>query len=108
MDAADDAYKAVLANTNQKQQMHYTKELPYALDQMQAVEENRVEFLRQLLSKFARGQLEMMPALQTILTKIATAAELIDKSEDSRLFVQSNKTGQGIPPAINYENPWVS
>lgn len=100
--AGDTEYKDMLKTTNSKQHEYYNTEMPNLLNEFQQFEEERIEYTKGSLSRYAALLSELPPVHQASADSCTKAAEKVDHTHDINTFVQENKTGVTPPPAIEY------
>jgi len=100
---SDAEYQSILKKTNEAQQLHYTKELPSAIDILQSLEEKRVDFIKETFESFTSMYSISFADIQENLGSLKNTCLLINKLANHQQFVQNNKRSQAIPADIIYE-----
>lgn len=100
--AADLEYKDTLKATNTKQADFYTTEMPHLLNEFQQFEEERINFTKTTITKYATLLLELPPIHQQTSDDVSKDGNNIDASLDVNKFTQENKTGVTPPPPMEY------
>lgn len=101
---SDQEYKDVLKTTNTKQQDYYHSEMPHLLNEFQQFEEERINFTKNMLSKYANLLLELPPVYLQTSEDVSKEAGKMDASLDVNRFTNENKTGITPPPPIEYQS----
>eukprot|EP00026_Physarum_polycephalum_P006093 Phypoly_transcript_06134.p1 GENE.Phypoly_transcript_06134~~Phypoly_transcript_06134.p1 ORF type:complete len:485 (+),score=114.94 Phypoly_transcript_06134:175-1629(+) len=101
---SDQEYKDVLKTTNTKQQDYYHSEMPHLLNEFQQFEEERINFTKTMLTKYANLLLEMPPVYLQTSEDVSKEASKMDASLDVNRFTNENKTGVTPPPPIEYQS----
>jgi len=100
--AADKEYQSVLSATNQKQNEYYTNTMPTLLKDFQQFEVERLEFMKDLMTKFATLNAQTSPAYSSYTETITSASSSISIPGDIQAFSKENKTGVTVPADIQY------
>lgn len=100
---AENEYKDVVRQTNERQSAVYTREMPALLKDFQAFEEERVNFVHDKLSKYAEYVLAWPKAYEDAGNKCRDAAAAVSASADIAAYVQDNRTGRSAPRDISVE-----
>lgn len=103
-DKADAEYQKILAATNDTHSRHYAEVLPKAFNALQASEEQRVDFTKNIFVKYADLLLNEQPEITACLEKMMVAAKKVNKTEDSLQLVITQRTNEKTPPPIAYVN----
>ncbi|KAI3634399.1 hypothetical protein MIR68_008003 [Amoeboaphelidium protococcarum] len=104
---ADEEFQKVLAITNSKQSQFYEKDLPKVLDGMQSIDEAGIDFLKDMESKYVSYLVgTQLPDLTKSYNKMTESVNAVDKSADSEIFINKNKSNAPLPEKIPYENIW--
>ncbi|KAH3765012.1 cdc42-interacting protein 4 [Pelomyxa schiedti] len=100
---ADQEYKDTLRTSNDKQTQLYTKDMPSLLAEFQTFEEERIRYVQQTVKQYAQAVLEFPAVYKKAGDASESFAGQIDVAADVLGFVNTNKTGVHVPPAIEYE-----
>jgi len=101
--AAEQEYREVVRQTNEKQETVYTRDMPAILMEFQSFEEAKVQFYQECFKKFTASANEQPAVFQDAANKMNEASQSIDPAADIASYVQSHATGKSCPPAIEVE-----
>jgi len=101
--SAEQEYREVLRQTNEKQETVYTRDMPAILMEFQSFEEGRIHFMQDCFKKYTAGANTQPAVFQDAANRINTAAEAIDPTADIAAYVKSHATGKSCPPPIELE-----
>lgn len=92
---ADTKYREALEATNAKQEAYYTSEQPALLRNFQGWEEERIEHIRSLLTRFGEGAktADMLTKWNSLITSVTSCAESIDTAADIAAYAASASAG---------------
>lgn len=92
---ADSKYREVLEATNTKQNEHYTQEQPELLRRFQTWEEERIEHIRSLLTRFGDGAktADMLTKWDNLIRSVTSCAEEIDTPANIAAYAQLASVG---------------
>jgi len=98
----DTEYQACLSQTNQKQTEFYLSIQPALLGEFQQFEEDRLQYMKSIIEKFADVHAETPGFYTTASDTITAAARAISIDSDIQAFVGENRTNVTPPPDIQY------
>lgn len=101
---ADEEYKQALETTNNLQKVHYTKELPEVINQVQALEKQRIEYTQSIFSKLIGYELNLIPDIKTSLSNAFKIVNEVDTFRDTMDFSIRNQSDKPFPDDLPYEN----
>jgi len=101
--AAEQEYREVVRQTNEKQETIYTRDMPAILMEFQSFEEVKTKFMQDCFKKYCAGAMTQPNAFQDAANRINTATEAIDPAADIASYVKAHATGKSRPPAIEVE-----
>jgi len=101
--AAEQEYREVVRQTNEKQNTVYTRDMPAILMEFQKFEEAKIQFMQDCYKKYSAGALAQPNVFQDAANRINEAAEAINVSADITAYVNSHATGKSQPPEIEVE-----
>jgi len=101
--SAEQEYREVLRQTNEKQETVYTRDMPAILMEFQSFEEDKTKFMQECFKKYSAGAGSQPAVFQDAATKITTASDAIDAAADIASYVKAHATGKSCPPAIELE-----
>lgn len=106
-EAADTEYREAVKQLQSSQQKFYVDEMPRVLDDLQKIEEDRVDKMREWLLGVVGLQESIPPAIASACENMRKSVESVDREADITAFISQNKTGASKPPEAKYE-PYVS
>ena len=101
--AAEQEYREVVRQTNEKQNTVYTRDMPAILMDFQKFEEEKIQFMQECFKKYTAGAQAQPNVFQDAANRMNEAAEAINVSADIAAYVSSHATGKSSPPAIEVE-----
>jgi len=101
--SAEQEYRTVVGQTNEKQNVVYTRDMPAILMEFQNFEEAKTKFLQECFKKYSACAGTQPKVFQDAADRINNAAEAIDASADIALYVDTHATGKSCPPAVEVE-----
>ena len=101
--AAEQEYREVVRQTNEKQNTVYTRDMPAILMEFQKFEEEKIQFMQDTFKKYTTGAQAQPNVFQEAANRMNEAAEAINVSADIASYVSSHATGKSSPPAIEVE-----
>lgn len=104
---ADTEYRDAVKQLQSAQQKFYHDEMPKILEELQKLEENRMDSMKEWFLSVVASQEAIPPALSTASQNMRKVAEAIDRQADIAGFISSNTTGSVKPPEAKYE-PFAS
>lgn len=100
---AENDYKDVVRQTNERQTAVYTREMPSLLKEFQTFEEERIAFVNEKMCKYADYVLSWPKVYEDAGKKCREAAEAVSAQLDISAYVQGNRTGHSAPRDIPVE-----
>jgi len=101
--SAEAEYREVVRQTNEKQTVVYTQDMPKILQEFQDFEEMKVNFMQECYRKYAAGAASQPQVFQDAANRINTSAEAVSATEDIASYVKSHATGKSCPPEIQVD-----
>jgi chemotaxis protein histidine kinase CheA len=106
-ETADLEYREAVKQLQASQQKFYQDEMPKILDDLQKLEEERIDKMKDWFLRMVALQETVPPAVTTACAGMRKAAEMIDRTNDISQFIAQNRSGTPKPPEAKYE-PYVS
>eukprot|EP00004_Rigifila_ramosa_P012373 TRINITY_DN2677_c0_g1_i4.p1 TRINITY_DN2677_c0_g1~~TRINITY_DN2677_c0_g1_i4.p1 ORF type:complete len:475 (+),score=128.94 TRINITY_DN2677_c0_g1_i4:1140-2564(+) len=78
----------------------FQQTMPVVLADFQSLEEQRIEYLHQIFSKFVSVQEAVVPTFDESIKGLAMAVDLIDRQADIQTFIHDSKTGKPVATSI--------
>lgn len=103
-DESKNEYAAQLQQTNQHQRDHYTQQMPSVFQQMQSMEENRINKIKSMVKQIADIERSVVPIINTCIDGMVKASDGISAEEDSKAVIDKYKSGFPIPADIPFED----
>uniref|UniRef100_K1PYZ6 Formin-binding protein 1-like protein n=1 Tax=Magallana gigas TaxID=29159 RepID=K1PYZ6_MAGGI len=103
-DESKNEYAAQLQQTNQHQRDHYTQQMPAVFQQMQSMEENRINKIKSMVRQVADIERSVIPIINTCIDGMVKASDGISAEEDSKAVIDKFKSGFPIPEDIPFED----
>lgn len=100
---AREEYRNQLELTNNKQTLHYTNEMPAVFDELQKMDERRIQRTGELLTEYANVETKVIPIIQKCLDNIKDNGKSVNGQEDSKILIEQNKTAYEPPGDILFE-----
>lgn len=97
-------YADQLQVANQAQREHYSEFMPKVFQQLQDMENRRVEYTKNLLKLSANIQKNVMPIINRCLDGVIDSANSIDPAADAQLVIDRFKSGMQPPDDIPFED----
>lgn len=97
-------YAKQLQVANQAQREHYTQFMPKVFQQLQEMENRRIECTKNFLKLSAIIQKNVMPIISKCLDGVIDTANSIDSSADAQLVIDRFKSGMQPPDDIPFED----
>lgn len=97
-------YAKQLQVANQAQREHYTQFMPKVFQQLQDMENRRIECTRNFMKLSAIIQKNVMPIVNKCLDGVIDSANSIDSTADAQLVVDRYKSGMQPPDDIPFED----
>lgn len=97
-------YAKQLQVANQAQREHYTQFMPKVFQQLQDMENRRIECTRNFMKLSAIIQKNVMPIVNKCLDGVIDSANSIDSAADAQLVVDRYKSGMQPPDDIPFED----
>eukprot|EP01112_Ceratiomyxa_fruticulosa_P011934 TRINITY_DN3283_c0_g1_i1.p1 TRINITY_DN3283_c0_g1~~TRINITY_DN3283_c0_g1_i1.p1 ORF type:complete len:335 (+),score=82.05 TRINITY_DN3283_c0_g1_i1:337-1341(+) len=101
-ESADNEYKEAIRLLQDAQRKFHQDVMPKILDDLQALEEGRVDTMRDWLVSGAEAQEVLPPALQQSAEAMKNSALAVNKIEDIELFISNNRSGLERPGEATY------
>lgn len=101
-DAADTEYSDAVNQLVAVQQKFYNDEMPKILEELQKLEENRLDNMKDWFIAVAVAQETIAPALTTTTQNIRNVTEAIDRAADISGFITATTTHSVKPPPAVY------
>eukprot|EP00026_Physarum_polycephalum_P007209 Phypoly_transcript_07266.p1 GENE.Phypoly_transcript_07266~~Phypoly_transcript_07266.p1 ORF type:complete len:474 (+),score=109.19 Phypoly_transcript_07266:75-1496(+) len=106
-ETADLEYRDAVKQLQSAQQKFYQDEMPKILDDLQKLEEERIDKMKDWFLRMVSLQETVPPAVTTACAGMRKAAEMIDRTNDISQFIAQNRSGTPKPAEAKYE-PYVS
>ncbi|KAI9140317.1 hypothetical protein BKA69DRAFT_515846 [Paraphysoderma sedebokerense] len=103
MNNAKNAYLLSIAAANAAKKSFYLSEMPFVLDEMQDLEERRIENIKTLLGEYLRLELVTTQQTQTHIQNLQGVVTKINPKEDTSLFIGVNKHEWHEPSDFAFE-----
>ncbi|XP_068729392.1 formin-binding protein 1-like [Montipora capricornis] len=103
LERARDEYRNQLEQTNSKQALHYSNEMPAVFDDLQKMDERRIQRTGELLKDYSNLETKVMPIIQKCLDNIKDYGNSVKGPEDSKILSEQNKTAIEPPKDIQFE-----
>lgn len=100
---AKEEYRNQLQQTNSKQALHYSNEMPAVFDELQKMDERRIQRTGELLVEYANVEAKTLPIIQTCLNNMKENGNSVNGPQDSKLLCDQNKTDYKPPQDIKFE-----
>ncbi|XP_052222309.1 formin-binding protein 1-like isoform X3 [Dreissena polymorpha] len=97
-------YASQLQTTNRFQHEYYTMLMPQVFQQLQDVDEKRISMVKTVIEGSAALENSVLPILKSCIEGMNKAAQSINRSADSQMFVEKNRTGFQIPGDIPFDD----
>ncbi|XP_073333792.1 formin-binding protein 1 isoform X1 [Pagrus major] len=97
-------YSSYLQKFNQEQNEHYFTVIPNIFQQLQDMEEKRIERIGVCMKTFADVDRQVLPIVGKCLDGMTKAAESIEPKTDSKQVVESYKSGFEPPGDVEFED----
>ncbi|XP_067662016.1 formin-binding protein 1-like [Haliotis asinina] len=97
-------YAAQLQQTNAHQREYYTTSMPQVFQNLQDMDERRINRLQSAISQSAEADRNVIPIINTCIDGMQKAAAAIDAKEDSKLVIERHKSGFQVPNDIPFED----
>lgn len=101
--AADAEYHKQLDAANQKQAQFYETEMPEALKEFEAWENERLNFIKETFEKYSQLHSEFPAFLDERCKSVHSLVSAIDVGGDIVTYIESAKTGVSVPSPIQFE-----
>jgi len=106
-ETADLEYRDAVKQLQASQQKFYQDEMPKILDDLQKLEEERIDKMKDWFLRMVALQETVPPAVTTACAGMRKASEMIDRTNDISQFIAQNRSGTPKPAEAKYE-PYVS
>jgi uncharacterized membrane-anchored protein YhcB (DUF1043 family) len=106
-ETADTEYREAVKQLQASQQKFYHDEMPKILEELQKLEENRLDNMKDWLLGVVTAQETIAPALSSATQNMRKVTEAIDRQADVAGFITTTTTHSVKPPEAKYE-PYVS
>ncbi|KAM3622870.1 uncharacterized protein V6R79_004152 [Siganus canaliculatus] len=97
-------YAAELQKYNKEQRTFYYTEIPLIFNQMQDMEERRIQRLAEGFCQFSDIEKKVLPIISKCLEGITAAGRKTDGKQDSLLFIEQHKSGFERPADVEFED----
>ncbi|XP_052443553.1 formin-binding protein 1 isoform X11 [Carassius gibelio] len=97
-------YSSYLQKFNQEQNEHYYTIIPNIFQNIQVMEEKRIERMGESLKTFAEVDRQILPIIGKCLDGITQVAESIEPNNDSSQVIESYKSGFEPPGDVEFED----
>lgn len=97
-------YAKQLQVANQAQREHYTQLMPKVFQQLQGLENKRIQCARNYIKLSATVQKDVIPIVNRCLDGIIEASDAIDPNTDAQIVVDRYKSGMQPPDDIPFED----
>ncbi|ESP04508.1 hypothetical protein LOTGIDRAFT_136131, partial [Lottia gigantea] len=97
-------YAAQLQNTNAHQSEFYNTLMPAVFQQLQDMDEKRINKIRDFINQCAETEASVIPIINTCIDGMKKAASSVDAASDSRLVIERHKSGFQKPEDIQFED----
>jgi len=101
--SAEQEYREVVRQTNEKQETIYTRDMPAILQEFQSFEESKTQFMQDCFKKYCASASTQPNVFQEAAERITKSTDAIDAAADITSYVQAHGTGKSCPPAIEVE-----
>jgi hypothetical protein len=101
-DKADTDYSNAVNNLKMMQDRFYDSEMPQVLKELENLEVQRMNKMRDLFNKLVRVNEPVSPERQTAIQKMKNKIDAINTSNDLRQFVSQYKPTSNPPPRVQY------
>lgn len=102
-EAADAEYKEAVKQLQASQQKFYHDEMPKILEELQKLEENRIDNMKEWFLAVVVAQETIAPALSSAVQNMRKVTEAIDRQADIGGFITATTTHAVKPPEARYE-----
>lgn len=106
-ETGDLEYREAVKQLQGSQQKFYHDEMPKILDDLQKLEEERIDKMKDWFLRVVATQETIPPAVTSAAQSMRKASEAIDRATDISNFISQTKSGLPKPPEAKYE-PYVS
>ncbi|XP_069120059.1 cdc42-interacting protein 4 homolog isoform X3 [Argopecten irradians] len=97
-------YASQLQQTNTQQRDHFTVLMPQVFQQLQTMDENRINRQKEFFKQCANIERNVVPIINTCIDGMEKAAASIDPKQDSKLVVDKYKSGFSMPDDIPFDD----
>lgn len=97
-------YASMLQNFNAAQQEHFHSQMPQVFQQLQDMEEKRINKVQECILQCADIEKNVIPIINTCIEGMAKAAGSINSGQDSKTVIDRHKSGFSIPSDIPFED----
>ncbi|KAG0222948.1 hypothetical protein BGW41_005780 [Actinomortierella wolfii] len=101
------SYILALCVLNAHRRKYYEQDLPELSDNMQALEESRVEAMKAIWESYIRLEQKLTQDSNQKLDTMLQAVQGVDASNDSAVFIRSHKTSWTTPADLPFESSHV-
>lgn len=103
LERAREEYRNQLDQTNNKQTLHYSNEMPAVFNELQKMDERRIQKNGELLVEYANIETKVMPIIQKCLDNMKDNGNSVNGAQDSKLLCEQYKTAYQPPTDIQFE-----
>ncbi|XP_053381370.1 formin-binding protein 1-like isoform X2 [Mercenaria mercenaria] len=97
-------YASQLQTTNQFQRDYYNTNMPQVFQQLQDLDERRINKIKTVIETSASIESSVLPIIKTCIDGMNKAAQSINVQEDCKLVIDKHRTGFPIPGDIPFED----
>lgn len=97
-------YAAELQKTNDAQKVHYTSSMPATFQDLQNMEEKRIQRLQECIRLSAEIERQVLPIINSCIEGIMEAAGEVNPQLDSKIVIDRYKSGLQPPGDIIFED----
>ncbi|XP_029030845.1 cdc42-interacting protein 4 homolog [Betta splendens] len=97
-------YAAQLQKYNKEQNHFYYTEIPQIYNNLQDMDERRIQRLAQGYCQFSEMEKNVQPIISRCLEGVIAAGQKIDAKQDSTLFIEQHKSGFERPGDVEFED----
>jgi thyroid hormone receptor interactor 10 len=96
-------YMLQLDQTNNVQREHYSRAMPAIFDQLQKMEERRIDRLSDRLADYADAEKQVQSNIVVCLDNITSTAKAVNSGNDMQIVIDDMKTGYSPPGDMPFE-----
>lgn len=103
-DDCKNEYAMELQKTNEAQRVHYTSTMPATFQDLQNMEENRIQKIQECIRLSAEIERQVLPIINSCIEGIMEAATEVNPQLDSKIVIDRYKSGLQPPGDIVFED----